>query len=553
MVVLLLAPVICFSLLRAQDVTVGDPVWLLSDPAPDELPKTKGRLKPDYPDELRKTAETGYVIVIRYVDATGQSLSLNAHGTHLPFQRAVEAEINGRKMSPARRGGQPINAWIWQPVIFNPVPAARDARDHIPRLLALTPVFTPKRPTPAGRPLVVSMRLSLDDTGAITRAEPETSVEGKILDAIQDALKNWRFGPAHRGGQPVAAEITVPVLCQPPLQAESGKTTPPKVIHQEQPEYPLVMRQFGLGGQVIVQFEVDTEGRVQNPVIEASDSPAFEEPALEALLKWKFQPATCDGKKIKTRMKAPVKFEGRAGRDGVFEISKNADQSKLPPSLRYDVSPKIRGVQIPVYPYPQRRDNIRGKAAATMLIDPQGRVSAVKIRSADQPEFGLALTAALEGFTFDPALKDGKPVPHLLNFEQEFTAMQLPDHKGERLLYMEKKHPEDIVSAAALDAPVKPVSRRAPAFPKSVENDVTSGEATIECLIDTKGRARLPRLIKASAPAFGYAALQAVSTWWFEPPRRAGRPVVTRVNIPFAFSIKGPPESGERTGPAAGR
>jgi len=544
LVALLLASSICFSLLRAQDVTVGNPVWLLPNGAPDELPKARSRLKPDYPDELRKTTETGYVIIVRYIDPASQILSLDASGTHVPFQRAVEAELNDWKMSPAKRGGQAVAAWIWLPIIFNPKAAASDAPDRIPRLLAVTPVFTPERPTPAGQPSVVAMRLSLDDTGAITKAEPVTEVQGrKTLATIQQALQSWRFAPGLRQGKPVAMEITVPVLCQQPVPTTVGKETPPKVLHQEEPEYPLVLQQFQLGGRVVIEFEVDAEGRVQNPVIASSDSPAFEEPALEALLKWKFQPATREGKAIKARMRVPVKFEMWGGHDGVFEISAKADQSKLPPELRYDVSPKIRGVQIPVYPYAPRRDEVRGKATAGVLIDPQGRVVAVKIRSADRPEFGLALTAALEGFTFDPALKDGKPVPHLLNFEQEFSFSTLPDGEGDRLLVVEKKHPENIVSGTTLDAPIKPVSRREPRFPRSVGENVTSGEAVIDCLIDAKGRVRLPRIVRASEPAFGYAAVQAVSAWWFEPPRKAGRPVVTRVRIPFTFGFNAPSET----------
>jgi len=152
--------------------------------------------------------------------------------------------------------------------------------------------------------------------------------------------------------------------------------------------------------------------------------------------------------------------------------------------LRYDVSAKIRSVQLPVYPYELRKKQVRGKALATALINPAGQVAAVKVRSADQQEFGLALCAALEGFHFDPALKNGKPTSQLINFEQKFAPGELPDDNGEELLAIEKKHPNDIISAKLLDDPLEVVSAKPPRFPTSIPQTVSSGEATIEILID---------------------------------------------------------------------
>jgi TonB family protein len=73
---------------------------------------------------------------------------------------------------------------------------------------------------------------------------------------------------------------------------------------------------------------------------------------------------------------------------------------------------------------------------------------------------------------------------------------------------------------------------------------VTSGETLIEFLIDEEGRARLPRIVSASDEAFGYAAVQAVSSWRFEPPTRGGRAVVVRVQIPITFGA--PAKSSEK-------
>ena len=68
-----------------------------------------------------------------------------------------------------------------------------------------------------------------------------------------------------------------------------------------------------------------------------------------------------------------------------------------------------------------------------------------------------------------------------------------------------------------------------------VKEGVKGGETLIEILVDEEGRARLPRILSASDEAFGYAAVQGVAAWRFDPPKRGGRPVVVRVQIPFSF------------------
>ncbi len=89
-----------------------------------------------------------------------------------------------------------------------------------------------------------------------------------------------------------------------------------------------------------------------------------------------------------------------------------------------------------------------------------------------------------------------------------------------------------------LDLPVKVVSQRTPVFPLSVQSRLTQGQAKLEFLIDEEGRVRLPRIVTAADPAFGYAAIQAVSAWRFEPPKASGKPVVARVRLPFEFNLE---------------
>jgi TonB family protein len=531
----LLIALVAAKSLPAQEVIVGEPIWNHGDEQPDEMPK--GRLRPAYPKELRATDEIGYVVVHRYLSTKGEGRTLQATGSEVAFQRAVEEEFSDWSMKPAKRNGKPVDAAIWLGVIFNPASSSEKRPDATPRLLVVKPVHVPHRPAPRDAPPVVRVKVTIDESGVITEAVPQGELKNGDAAAITEALKEWKFAPARRANQPVAAELIIPVICEPPPAANAAKQIPPKLVHRQEPQYPYAMQRFRLEGRVQIEFEVDATGHVRNPVISQSNNPAFDEPALEALLGSKFEPATIDGKPVKARIRQEIHFRLFQGGGDAFSVN-DGNQAKLPEEWRFDTAPKLRSVQLPVYPHTLRVEGARGNARATMVIDEAGHVVRVINVTADRPEFGLALAAAMETFQFDPALRGGKPVHSLLGFEQKFNSRDLGDEAGDWLLADEKKHPEKFASAAALDHPLKPISQRAPIFPVNVPENVTKGQAMVECLIDKEGRVRLPRVVNATEPAFGYAAVQALSTWWFEPPTVHGDKAVVRVRVPFEFNTR---------------
>ena len=219
-----------------------------------------------------------------------------------------------------------------------------------------------------------------------------------------------------------------------------------------------------------------------------------------------------------------------------------AGQSKLPPEFQYDTPPHPLKVVKPVYPYGLLHDGIKGSAKAIFVINDLGKVVEVKIVQTTRPEFGAALEAAIQRLTFDPALKGEMPTMTLSQMEQEFVpssphgrAPGLLEVEDMDLLERELKKPESIVGASKLDSPLKPVSREAPVFPLALQNKAETGEALLEVIIDQEGKVRLPRVVSASDPAFGYAAVQAVVAWRFEPPKSGGKKTATAVRIPFKF------------------
>ncbi|MCI0675146.1 MAG: energy transducer TonB [Phycisphaerales bacterium] len=83
----------------------------------------------------------------------------------------------------------------------------------------------------------------------------------------------------------------------------------PRVIFQSAAIFPAEMRGKKIEGVVSVMFVVDSGGKVANPRVETSTHPAFDKPAVDAVKKWKFEPAVKGGKRVACKMRVPIRFQ----------------------------------------------------------------------------------------------------------------------------------------------------------------------------------------------------------------------------------------------------
>jgi protein TonB len=82
----------------------------------------------------------------------------------------------------------------------------------------------------------------------------------------------------------------------------------PRATAQMPPDYPSTMRQSGETGSVMVEFEVDTLGRVIRAVAVRYTHREFVDPAVRAVLRWHFEPGKRHGKTVPFRMAVPIEF-----------------------------------------------------------------------------------------------------------------------------------------------------------------------------------------------------------------------------------------------------
>jgi TonB family protein len=82
-----------------------------------------------------------------------------------------------------------------------------------------------------------------------------------------------------------------------------------ELVHYVPPEFPLPARQEAMSGWVDVQFVVRADGSVSDiAVVGAQPAGVFEQPALDAVRKWRYRPILRDGHPINQRARVRVRF-----------------------------------------------------------------------------------------------------------------------------------------------------------------------------------------------------------------------------------------------------
>ena len=101
----------------------------------------------------------------------------------------------------------------------------------------------------------------------------------------------------------LSASASALVFAQEPQTVEGESFVPITPIERMNPSYPTRALQHGNEGWVMLSFVVSETGEVEEPMIEDSSGvEAFEGAALEAISKWRYTPATVNGKPVAQSM-----------------------------------------------------------------------------------------------------------------------------------------------------------------------------------------------------------------------------------------------------------
>jgi TonB family protein len=88
----------------------------------------------------------------------------------------------------------------------------------------------------------------------------------------------------------------------------SKDVTPPRVLSKIDPEYTPLAREAQIAGTVLLSTTIGSDGVPRDiKVIRSLDS-GLDEKAITAVLQWKFQPGTKDGKAVSVQATIEVNF-----------------------------------------------------------------------------------------------------------------------------------------------------------------------------------------------------------------------------------------------------
>lgn len=83
----------------------------------------------------------------------------------------------------------------------------------------------------------------------------------------------------------------------------------PVARSQIAPRYPFELKRQGISGQCTVEFFVDADGRVSDPIAVSTSHQEFVKPCMDAVMQWRFSPGMKNGRKVATRMRQMFPFK----------------------------------------------------------------------------------------------------------------------------------------------------------------------------------------------------------------------------------------------------
>ena len=115
------------------------------------------------------------------------------------------------------------------------------------------------------------------------------------------------------GALPVAVEVSNPTPCQAKefsigIQDEA-KLVPAKILEAPAPQIPAKKQEEAFKTSCEARFVIDPSGKPAVTLTTTSGSDEIDEIALRTLKRWKFHPATLEGKAVASTRRIKIEFE----------------------------------------------------------------------------------------------------------------------------------------------------------------------------------------------------------------------------------------------------
>lgn len=260
-------------------------------------------------------------------------------------------------------------------------------------------------------------------------------------------------------------------------------------------------------GEVKVLVEINEYGFVTDAQINASTNESLNEVALDAIHQWTFFPAEENGVAISSKALQPFYFN-----EGSIVLEKKKTAADKNPIAKSRVAPTLSEDLV----------NITGNVVLQASLDTKGNVKGITVKSSTHSELEAAASAALEKWSFKPAVKDGESVASKIIIPFNFVGT------GSQTTV--------VAAAKSKSVDKAPVALRQPTPELSRELRNQRGEAKLQLTVDAHGYVAGVDILESSNDALSAAAREAALQWKFKPAVKDGTAVASTVVQPFSFN-----------------
>src|SRR5688572_22570474 len=194
------------------------------------------------------------------------------------------------------------------------------------------------------------------------------------------------------------------------LAAHAAQTAP-KVLETPSPGYPAVLADTGTSGTATVEVLVKPDGTVGDAKLKSADHAAFGDAAVEAVKKWRFEPATLDGSPVEKRVTVPFKFAAPVTQVLNAKFNRKVFQ-EIPERVltAKEYGKKLKPTK-PLKPaYPAAAKNKEASVQVKFVVAPDGTTLNPEILGNPPKEFVLPTILTVAGAAYEPPVKEGKGV-----------------------------------------------------------------------------------------------------------------------------------------------
>ncbi len=178
-----------------------------------------------------------------------------------------------------------------------------------PKILAFPEFKYPDEARKNGVEGTIKIILTLAKTGTVENVWVEQNLPHGVTEAVINSLKELRFQPARKDGEPVDTKMTFNIVVAIIYDEFDKNVGKPKIIEKPAPVYPENHKTKAIKGKVYVGILVSADGGSEVIGVRSVMPKEFDVSAMEAAKKIKFQPAVHKKSKKAVSQKITVEYD----------------------------------------------------------------------------------------------------------------------------------------------------------------------------------------------------------------------------------------------------